>query len=315
MKKNKIKKIAVFLDGSPGHEKQTLGIVGQLVKKMDVEILHCQVKKSSLINQFVTLLCYFLAVPFKSDGKFADADLAIGTGTHTHLPMLRAKQAFNLKVVTCMTPASYLLNRFDLAFVPIHDDVTPKDNIITTIGPPGTNINKRQHQKNRVLVLIGGADPNSHLWESVKIVNSIESLISPDNDKEFILSSSPRTPSETEELLVQTIQKYNNCKFYRFEETPAGWVEKEYSRCSNVWVTGDSISMVYEALSSGCQVGIIPVIWKSSTSKFSRSERYLREKQLTVELESYLNGKAIWRNADSLNEAERCAEEILRRWG
>ncbi len=315
MIKSKISKVAVFLDGTPGHEKQTLGIVEQLKKKTDIEIYNYQLEKPTLTAQSIIWLNYLFGFPQKKDTTLADVDVAIGTGTHTHLPMLLAKKSYNFKVVTCMTPSTLLLNKFDLVFAPVHDNVTSHENVIRTIGPPNTNVNKGLHQENKVLILIGGVDPKSHVWNSQEIIESLELLISRDTQKQFVISSSPRTPDETEDKLSELPQKYKNTKFYRFKETAGGWVEQEYSRCRFVWVTGDSISMVYEALSSGCKVGIIPVLWKSKNSKFSRSVKFLQEKQLTVGLESYLKGEIHWNNNDSLNEAERCAEEILRRWG
>ncbi len=315
MIKSKISKVAVFLDGTPGHEKQTLGIVEQLKQKTDLEVCKCQLEKPSLTAQSIIWLSYLFGLPQRKDTTLADVDVAIGTGTHTHLPMLLAKKSYDFKVVTCMTPAKLLSNKFDLVFAPVHDNVSSRKNIVTTIGPPNTNVNKGLHQESRVLILIGGTDPKSHVWNSQEIIDSLELLISRDAQKQYVISSSPRTPAETEDKLSELQQKFNNAKFYRFKETIGGWVEQEYSKCKFVWVTADSISMVYEALSSGCKVGIIPVHWKSQNSKFLRSVKFLQEKQLTVDLESYLKGDIQWKNNDSLNEAERCAEEILRRWG
>ncbi len=315
MKSKKKFKIAVFLDGRPGHEKQTLGIVEQLQKQVEVELRSCSVEKPSPVSQLSTLLVYICGGRREIDCQVADVNLAIGTGTHTHLPMLFAKKRYNFPVITCMTPASYLLGEFDLIFSPHHDNVGEGANVVKTVGPPNTSINKERHENNVVLILIGGSDPKSHRWESSKIIQAVEALISYDKEKSFVISSSPRTPEETEQSFLQLSQLHKNVSFNRFKDTPKGWVEREYARCKYVWVTGDSISMVYEALSSGCRVGIIPVAWKSKNSKFQRSERYLHENKLTVELDSYLNGYAYWDTSKSLNEAKRCADEILRRWG
>ncbi len=315
MTKRNISKIAVFLDGSPGHEKQTLGIVKQLKKKIDFEVIKCRVEKPSLIAQFINWFYYFWNPAQLMNCNTADVDLAIGTGTHTHLSLLTAKKSSNIHIVTCMSPAPYLIDSFDLIFAPNHDNVASRENVVATVGPPNINENKNQHEENSVLILIGGADPKSHIWNDTAIIHSVEKLISYEADKKFVMSSSPRTPINTEEKLGEIAGSFPNVEFHRFKETPSGWVEQQYSRSRYVWVTGDSISMVYEALSSGCKVGIIPVTWKAKNSKFLRSINYLQEKLLTVELEAYLNGKATWKKNCSLNEAERCAEEILRRLG
>lgn len=103
--------------------------------------------------------------------------------------------------------------------------------------------------------------------------------------------------------------------FSGFEETPPGWVEEHYASSRVVWVTADSISMVYEALSAGCCVGILPVEWKKEKNKFKTSGDYLLENGLAVPFASWKQGKAKFTSkSDPLNEAKRCAEEIVNRW-
>jgi uncharacterized protein len=74
------------------------------------------------------------------------------------------------------------------------------------------------------------------------------------------------------------------------------------------------MSMVYEALSAGCHVGILPVVWKRKNNKFSRSEMYLLEHGLVVSFQDWREGTAQWKLHEPLNEAGRCAEEIMRKW-
>ena len=108
--------------------------------------------------------------------------------------------------------------------------------------------------------------------------------------------------------------QYENITFFRYESTPTGWIEKQYYKNSSVWVTADSMSMVYEALSAGCHVGILPVVWKNQHNKFKRSETYLLEQGLVVSFTDWRAGTARWKLHEPLNEAGRCAEEIMRRW-
>ncbi len=93
-----------------------------------------------------------------------------------------------------------------------------------------------------------------------------------------------------------------------------GWVEKQYSLNKSVWVTGDSISMVYEALSAGCSVGIIPVDWNREANKFRYSLDYLVRSKRVITLEQYLDGEQFCKESPPLNEADRCAREIVKRW-
>jgi len=44
---------------------------------------------------------------------------------------------------------------------------------------------------------------------------------------------------------------------YPVEETPQGWIFEQMQLAEAVWVTEDSISMIYEALTAGCRVAVI----------------------------------------------------------
>ncbi len=314
MSQNDPLRIAVFLDGRPGHEKQTLGIVKALEQNYSLIIEKINVSKPSLSSHLYSLL-YFLVgkTATKNFQHLREFDLLIGTGTHTHLPMLFCKRAYNIPVITCMSPAFYLASHFDLIFSPFHDKAQESDNRVITTGPPNTNKNGNVHNEKKVLILVGGEDKRKHIWHSDQIVENIRRLCKSDATKYFTISSSPRTPEKTCKELEKLSLSQDNVYFYHFKDTPKGWVEDQYQIHREVWVTGDSISMVYEALSSGCAVGIIPVQWKQKNSKFKISENYLKEKGLTVDLNAFLKGEPLQNNKPTLNEASRCAKEIIKR--
>ena len=307
------RRVAVFLDGRPGHEKQTWGILQAIQRKCPLEIVEIRVSRPNILQYFFFFLRFLLPLCRRFNSTVTGYDLLIGTGTHTHLPMLLYKKKFSIPAVTCMTPASYVQNKFDLIFSPMHDRTNPqKTNIIKTIGPPNTNIDEGRHDRNKSLILIGGIDDKSHYWHTEEIVQSVESLLHIDSGKNFTISSSPRTPAITCNALKELEGKFENVTFYHFRETEKGWVERQYQECENVWVTGDSISMVYEALSSGCRVGILPVDWKKEKNKFKRSEAYLKEKRMVMDLEAYLSGGVREMMGEPIDDADRCAEAILK---
>lgn len=311
--KNKLV-IGAFYDGRPGHEKQTRGIVRQLGAKIPVEIVAVEVPHLSKTQQAGQWLHYLSAMPAEPQSNLARCGIFLGTGTQTHLAMLRQKKHSGIPAVTCMTPAFFIVNDFDLIFAPQHDNAGPAENIFNTIGPPGVNWNKANHLPDRVLVLIGGPAKNNLVWRSDAIVESVTRIARQNPDKTIIVSSSPRTPPETAAALRTLADGFCHLCFHDYRETPNGWVEQEYDRCAQVWVTGDSMSMMYEALSSGCRVGLIPVQWRRTKSKYTRSEQYLKKQGFIVDLHEYLHGTAKWRNETQLNEASRCADEIIRRF-
>jgi uncharacterized protein len=307
-------KVAVFLDGSPGHEKQTLGIVRALQHLHPLEVTEIKIDHASPWQDVSVWLRYFLGMDFPSTAAQKPYDILIGTGAHTHIPMLSCKRHSGAFSIVCMAPSWVLRSGFDLCCIPQHDGVETGENVFLTVGPPNYSEAKTGHDRNKALILLGGVDTKSHNWSSEDIGSYVRDLVSKGHEKEWTISSSPRTPEETVSLVERISEQFDNITFFRYENTPTGWVEKQYCLNGRVWVTADSMSMVYEALSAGCHVGIIPVIWKNQQNKFKRSETYLLEQGLVVSFSDWQAGIARWRLRAPLNEAGRCAEEIMRRW-
>ncbi|WP_456384833.1 mitochondrial fission ELM1 family protein [Desulfolithobacter sp.] len=313
--KNKPLRITAFVDGRPGHEKQTRGIVNALARSTEVAVEYVPVDRRGVgreIGNWLRLLHVPLPDPYRSAGT--GCDLIIGTGSATHIPMVLLKRRSGARAVTCMAPDLVLRRAMDLCFVPRHDGLTGKGNIFLTTGPPGTAIATHRHDSRRGLILIGGVDEKSHYWDSFDIIQMVETIIQRYRSYSWTISSSPRTDPQTVDFLARIAENHDNVFFYRVEDTAPGWVEEAYQQHGTVWVTADSMSMVHEALSAGCRVGILPVRWKKRQSKFGKSIDYLVGERLVVTYEDMLAEKESAVRTVHLDEASRCAREILRRW-
>lgn len=310
--------IHAFFDTRKGHEKQTQAVVRALAELTSVQVAEYRLSSPTLLDRAVDWLRYLLStvLPHRNN-VFAGADIIIGTGSRCHIPMLLAGQqrgADGVKIITCMTPDRILLNKFDLCLVPGHDDVPVAGNIFKTIGPPCPVSDKGQHDDKKGLILIGGIDVKSHHWQTPVVVKQVEEVIKRDPEIYWTISSSPRTPADTVILLEKICRDCDNTAFFRAENTAMGWIEEQYDRNKTVWVTADSVSMLYEALSAGCQVGVLPVKWKKKNNKFQRSLASLIEKNLIILFDEWQTGKVFGQQTVSLDEATRCAREILGRW-
>jgi uncharacterized protein len=284
---NKILRVVILLDGRPGHEKQTKGIVRALQKIIELEVQEIVIEQApwwKLLQHAVLLL-----LPGKgmSDPRIEGADILLGTGSRTHFPLLLFKKNYNIPIVTCMSPAFFIRSRFDLCFVPMHDGLKPQHNIVHTIGAPNCSSNSGAHKGECGLILLGGVDEKSHVWESKEIVAMVRQILLAEKKRQWIISSSPRTPQGTVQLMQVLQAEFANVAFFDYKSTSPGWIEKQYDKNEVVWVTADSISMIYEALSAGCKVGILPVEWKKRESKFKRNEDLLLKKGLAI---SFLPG-------------------------
>jgi mitochondrial fission protein ELM1 len=314
--------VVAYFDGRPGHEKQTRGILHALSAMIQVEVdsIKVSVAPSAYVKNWAAYFFSFL-LPRRSGSNPDPVDLIIGTGSHTHIPMLLTKKARSgragkqQRLVTCMTPDVLLRKKFDLCLVPVHDEPAAEDNIFITVGPPNTLSYEGKHQDNRGLILVGGVDVKSHIWKSEEVVAQVRIIIDRNPALYWTISSSPRTPENTCQALETMAASMQNVTFYRASETSSGWIEKQYALNRTVWVTADSISMVYEALTAGCSVGVLPVEWVHSDNKFNKSLNFLTRKEMIIAFDAWQQGASMPDRKDELlNESKRCAEEILRKW-
>lgn len=305
--------VVVVVDGRPGHEKQSFGITNALADKVNINTTVIDISKRRFGAQVKSYIRFLLSLPMAEITLPENAGLVIGTGSRTHSTVLHIKKQFQIPAVTCMTPANHLRDHFDVCFVPEHDGCEQRNNYFFTCGAPNVCVNKRQHRKDSGLILLGGIDEKSHVWDSTDIEKKIYKIVSEEQDKQWVIASSPRTPEVTVSAIRDMAKKTDNAEFFDYKETKKGWIEEQYDQCATVWVTSDSISMLYEALSSGCRVNVIQMPWKDAAGKFKRNEDLLIEKNLVTPFSSWEKGADPRNMVSQLNEAQRCADYILQR--
>jgi len=309
-------RVVSFWDGRPGHEKQTRGILAALGDLTAIEETPQKVRPLSKPGRVLQTLAYLAGAGARPAPKAAEtgADLIIGTGSATHVPMLLFKKAcLQARAVTCMTPDFPFRAQMDLCFVPRHDRPRPQRNIFETVGPPGNVRFAGEHDPRRGLILMGGLDPKSHYWDSDMLLARIKTVLQREPDCRWVISSSPRTPPETIAKLAD-FAAAAGVQFFRSQETPAGWIEEQYRVSATVWVSADSVSMVYEALAAGCRVGVLPVRWRRQDNKFQKSLDFLETNHYVSVYEKWLADGYAAPPSVRLDEAGRCARELLRRW-
>ena len=306
--------VVCFLDGRPGHEKQSRGIVRALAEKVSVQITEIPVSRMSVMGNLAALRRILFAETGWAADRVLNPDLVMGTGSITHPYVLLFKKQYKIPAITCMAPDLIYRKGFDLCFVPAHDGLKDGGNIITTLGPPNCSVDRREHRPGQGLILLGGIDERSHRWEDVEIITCLKNILEREDSVKWTVSSSPRTPDNTVRLIEELEAKHPRLTFFRFEDTPQGWVEQQYDMASVVWVTADSVSMIHEALTAGCNVGILPVKWKKKNNKFKKSIAFLKDKGFVLTFEDWAERKGQWPVHENFNEARRCADIILRKW-
>jgi mitochondrial fission protein ELM1 len=89
-------------------------------------------------------------------------------------------------------------------------------------------------------------------------------------------------------------------------------VPQKLARAAQVWVSQDSVSMVYEALTSGAAVGLFPVPGKR-TGRVARGMNQLEQGGWVTSFSAWDRATPLPSPPAQLHEARRCAELICER--
>ena len=292
-----------IIDGKPGHEAQTSGLVQALGDRVELRVFDLSAQ---------TFCASFFGFTF---GRFAPGtslpkpDFIIGAGHRTHLTVLAAKRAFGGQSIVLMKP-SLPLSLFDLCIIPEHDRPRLGANVLVTRGVLNPVREAKTASADRGLFLIGGPSKH-HGWDTERILNQVDGVLAADEEVSWTLTTSRRTPTECVKGLGAL--EYPNLNVVPFEETPKGWVAEHLETCGKVWVSEDSVSMVFEALTAGASVGLLRVPRLKQRSRVYTAIDFLVENQQvlwfdeSVELPDANHSKR-------LAEADRCADFMVKEY-
>jgi len=290
-----------FTDGKLGHENQTAGLVSALraiqgdVTVIDIPVCTLPTSGTLLFRAFFRKKI----VQFPPEKP----DLIIGAGHKTHIPMVVAKSQCGGKNVVLMRP-SIPMGLFDLVVTPKHDNIPLRENVIETEG--ALNVVQFVENKNMDigLMLIGGASPH-YSWDDVGIANQIKQITDQESDVEWTLTTSRRTPEKLLNML-RDIQ----IKVVPFKDTNNDWIASHYAQSGQIWVTPDSVSMVYEALSSGAVTKVFYLSPSSTASRVRNGVDELIQNKALQPFDLWKNDSTIEHSSCYFNEAARIAEHI-----
>ncbi|MFU8848434.1 MAG: mitochondrial fission ELM1 family protein [Opitutales bacterium] len=287
-------------DGKRGHENQTRGLIQALLKYQKFEVIEINVGE-----QGATWLhfCLGLCPSFKNLKR---PDLILGAGSQTHPTILCASRKTGAPSVVLMSPPRLVRRYFSLCVVPAHDRQDGA-NVITSLGVLNPIQISSQKMPEQGLILLGGPSKH-HDWDSQEIAHQIKRITQQNQKITWTATTSRRSPEELTKQLSELGAK--NLQVIPVEETNSTWLPEQLSRASYVWVTEDSVSMIYEALSSGAKVGLLPVPRKRSASRVIQGIGLLLEKKLVMPYDSNQCDLSSFTAPEPLNEAERIGKII-----
>ena len=245
--------IVYVSDGKAGHRSQAVGLYKAMQRQSADEVTFEEI----LIDQLP--IFSLLSAIFKKSivALKQPPDYIFGVGSHTQFRALLLGQIYpEAKTIILMKP-NFPVTWFDYAIIPEHDGVEASEHVITTQGALNPIVNEQRHQPNRFLIALGGSSKR-HQWNEEKVLDAIQQIVNLHPQAEIILTTSRRTPKEFLAHLNEKSFK-SQLKIFPVEKTPQGWIFEEMQKAEAVWVTEDSVSMIFEALTAGCQVGIIEI--------------------------------------------------------
>jgi mitochondrial fission protein ELM1 len=293
-------------DGKPGHEKQSQGLARAL-QRLTGAACHDIAVHGGTASTHATAWLHWLLGRFRAGTALPAPDLILAAGHATHVPALAARRARGGRIVVLMRP-SLPTALFDLCLIPAHDRTPPRPNVIATRGVLNTVVPGGSHNPAQGLILIGG--PSRHYrWDDAAIAAQVREIVAAHPGVAWTLTTSRRTP----ERFLDILGVLAGLDVRPHTQTPPGWLEEALSRSDQVWVSPDSGSMVYEALTAGCRVGLLELPAEAG-SRIAHDIAGLVEDGLATPIARWRQGHALRSPAGGFDEATRCARVILERW-
>lgn len=293
----------IFHDSRPGHLSQLEGLVNRLAFHVNCETRWFDVNKQKL-----TLLNFFYAPKYLKN--ITKPELIIGAGHSTHLSVLIAGFKFKAFTTIIMKP-SLPIWLFDAIICPKHDGLKDTKRTLTTFGPMNKiDIQEKNLAKNKTikLMLIGGDSKHYH-FDSAQIIEQIKQICFEQARDQWILSNSPRTPQDMNNLLKQL--DLPNLSFHDYQQNDIGKLQDILPKTQFTWVTPDSMSMIFEALTADSQVGLFNCKPKNTKRIVTQVKRLIDESHV-VDFEHKGNAHGI--KTEIPWEADRAALWLLNRF-
>lgn len=289
-------------DGKPGHENQSLGLIDALARQRMVSTYRIDLSGSKRAFSRLRLA-------WQQAKELPEPDLIVGAGHATHFSLLTLARRSGAPCVVLMKP-SLPSGLFDLCLVPRHDlpGGASDDHVILTHGALNRVNPTSPDHKHGSLILLGGPS-STHDWDTSAMLDALDEILHT-SQSPWELTDSRRTPQGMREKIRV---RFPHLALFPHEETGRDWLPQRLAAAEQVWVSEDSVSMIYESLTSGAKVGLLPVPRKKN-GRVARGVDQLVEDGYLTSFAEWKTTKLLRTPAHVLNEADRCAEIVLNRW-
>lgn len=283
-------------DGKPGHESQSLGLVQALARLRELRCEDIPVAGLGLGP------LDWIAGRFPPGFVKPRPDLIIGAGHRTHWPLLCARRVYGGQTLALMKP-SLPKHWFRWVVAPEHDGVSG-GNVIVTRGVLNA-VRPGRKRSGRALLLLGGVSKH-FIWDDARVMAQVDALLAA--FPQALITDSRRTPDSLRQLLAKRYAGF----YQPWDRCPPGWLAAELAVAESVWVSEDSVSMIYEALSADCAVGLIGLQRpQQEPGRLVRGIASLVEAGLVARFDDWHDGRPLHPPQPPLREADRVAELVM----
>ena len=255
----------ILSDDRMGHLNQSLAFVKYLDLPYDVRSVKFKYR-------WLKVLSYVLDKLGINTEKLFDIqidkayDMVVGTGSTTSYATKVLAKRMHAKSVAMMLPRGYRYD-FDIIFAQSHDNPPKQGNIIETpanfsyVEPKGLY----QAKKHSIGIVIGG-DNKIFTMSKEKLQVQLDTIVAEYKDYEVAITTSPRTSEEIELLIASYGFDYE----VLFSKNPINPIPDFLEQCETVFITGDSTSMISEAVAYGKSNVVILPLESQEENKFTR---------------------------------------------
>jgi mitochondrial fission protein ELM1 len=161
----------------------------------------------------------------------------------------------------------------------------------------------------RGLMLVGGPS-RAHGWDADLLLAAIKDVLDTRAELAWKVSDSRRTPSDFLDLLRR---KGIAAELVSHRETPPGWVAEQLLTAEEAWVTADSVSMLFEAVTAGARTGVLPMPVRRANTGPARAVADLVAEGFAKTYETWAAQGRTLPPTKRLHETGRCADLVMER--
>ena len=259
-------RVLILNDGRVGHLNQSIALAKYLGADYDIAEVVPRFKWSKICSYLLDRMKIKRDFLFHPLELYPPYEIVIGTGSSTAYMVKVVAAKLYAKSIMMMLPKGYRYD-FDLIFAQVHDNPPSRDNIITLSAnfayaePRGIY----QAKKKSIALVIGG-DTKLFKISKEKLKAQLDYIAAHYPEHELAVTTSPRTPEDIEVM----IEHYGFDYTVLFSKNPVNPIADFLEQCETVFLTGDSTSMISEAVSYGnANIVVLPLDVKKP-NKFTR---------------------------------------------